>query len=86
MSETKRKPLILERGTVTSKSGEQTIRVTLEYQTRHPKYGKILRRRTSAHVHDEGNKAQVGDLVDIVKCRPLSKTKNWRLIRIVEPG
>ncbi len=84
MSERERKPLILERGTVTSKSGDQTIRVILEYQTRHPKYGKILRRRSTAHVHDPANAAQVGDVVDIVKCRPKSKTKNWRLVTVVQ--
>ena len=84
MSEKQRKPLILERGTVTSKSGDQTIRVSLEYLTRHPKYGKILRRRKTAHVHDQANVAKVGDVVDIVKCRPISKTKNWRLIQVAK--
>jgi len=72
------------KGLVSSKSGDQTIRVTLQYQTRHPKYAKILRRRTSAHVHDQDNAAGLGDLVEICKCRPRSKTKNWRLIKVLE--
>lgn len=84
MTETLRKELILERGTVTCKSGNQTVRVVLEYQTRHSKYGKISRRRTMAHVHDQENEANVGDVVDIVKCRPISKTKNWRLVRVAQ--
>ena len=84
MTETLRKELILERGTVTCKSGNQTVRVVLEYQTRHSKYGKILRRRTMAHVHDQENEANVGDVVDIVKCRPISKTKNWKLVRVAQ--
>ena len=79
-----RKHIIIERGIVKSKSGDKTVKVDLEYQTKHPKYGKILRRRTRAHVHDDQNQARIGDVVDITKCRPISKTKTWRLVRIVE--
>jgi small subunit ribosomal protein S17 len=71
-------------GTVDSKSGDQTVRVKLEYQTKHAKYGKFLRRRTTANVHDQDNTAKVGDLVEIVKCKPMSKTKHWRLVRVIE--
>ena len=55
----------------------------LNYLTKHPKYGKILKRRTVAHVHDENNQAQEGDFVEISKCRPMSKTKTWRLMRVI---
>ena len=85
-TETKRKLPLLFKGVVSSKSGDKTIRVTLKYQTCHPKYGKILKRRTSAHVHDEKNVAKLGDQVEICKCRPFSKTKNWRLVRVLQAG
>ena len=84
MVETQRKPLTQYRGVVISTSGQKTVKVKLEYQARHPKYGKILRRRTIAHVHDEKNQTHPGDIVEICKCRPVSRTKNWRLLRIVE--
>ena len=83
-TETKRKPPLLFKGVVSSKSGDKTIQVTLKYQTCHPKYGKILKRHTHAHVHDEKNVAKLGDQVEICKCRPLSKTKNWRLVRVFQ--
>ncbi len=85
MAETQeRKMLRTYRGVVASKSGDKTIRVRMDYQTKHPKYGKILRRRTHAHVHDAENVAKVGDTVDICKCRPMSKTKTWRLIQVIQ--
>jgi len=84
MAETQRKPLKKFKGVVSKKSGDKTVRVVLEYQTRHPKYGKILRRRTVALVHDEANTAGVGDTVEICKSRPMSKRKAWRLLKVVE--
>ena len=84
MTEQVRKTLTTYKGIVASKSGDKTVRVTLEYQTTHPKYGKMLRRRTGAHVHDESNVAQIGDTVEICKCRPMSKTKTWRLVQVLE--
>jgi len=84
MSQTERKVPTLYSGRVSRKSGRQTVRVVLDYTTKHPKYGKILKRRTVAHVHDENNESQVGDLVSICKCRPLSKTKSWRLVSVLE--
>lgn len=84
MTEQQRKPSAIYKGVVASKSGDKTIRVTLAYQTSHPKYGKILNRRTRAHVHDEANTANVGDTVEICKCRPMSKTKTWRLVKVLE--
>jgi small subunit ribosomal protein S17 len=72
------------RGVVASDKGNKTIKVVVEYQTRHPKYGKFLKRRTVLHAHDETNDAKEGDTVEIAECRPLSKTKHHRLLRIVE--
>ena len=83
MAEVQKKKLVTYCGVVSTSSGDKTVRVVLNYLTKHPKYGKILKRRTVAHVHDEGNQAKVGDTVEITKCRPLSKTKNWRLVRVV---
>src|SRR4051812_34864394 len=72
------------RGVVASDKGNKTIKVVVEFQTRHAKYGKYLKRRTSFAAHDEKNDAKEGDTVEIAECRPLSKTKHHRLLRIVE--
>ena len=61
-----------------------TSPAVINYLVRHPKYGKYVRRRTSLHVHDERNEARVGDRVEIAECRPISKTKSWTLMRVVE--
>jgi len=71
-------------GVVASDKGDKTIRVVVNYQTKHPKYGKYLKRRTVLHAHDEKNEAREGDTVEIAECRPLSKTKHHRLLRIVQ--
>ena len=71
-------------GTVASDKMDKSLRVEIERRNRHPKYGKIVRSRTVCHVHDEENQAKVGDVVEIVECRPRSKTKRWELVRIVE--
>ena len=84
MTATDRKALRTYQGVVASKSGDQTVRVVLSYLCKHAKYGKILKRRTVAHVHDRDNAAKIGDSVEIAKCRPVSKTKNWRLLRVIE--
>ena len=70
-------------GIVTSAGRQKTIRVTIEFLVRHPKYGKYIRRRTVIHAHDEKNECGVGDKVELMHCRPLSKTKTWRLVRII---
>jgi small subunit ribosomal protein S17 len=72
------------RGVVASDKGNKTIKVVVDYQAKHPKYGKIMKRRTVLHAHDESNDAKLGDTVEIAECRPLSKTKHHRLLRIVE--
>ena len=71
-------------GVVASDKGDKTIKVVVNYQTKHPKYGKYLKRRTVLHAHDEKNEAREGDTVEIAECRPLSKTKRWRLVEVVE--
>jgi small subunit ribosomal protein S17 len=70
-------------GIVTSAARDKTIRVTITYLVRHSKYGKYLRRRTRLHVHDEKNECVAGDKVLVMETRPLSKTKNWRLVKIL---
>jgi len=79
-----RKPLRTVVGVVASDKGDKSIKVVVNFQTRHAKYGKYLKRRTVYHAHDEQNQAGEGDTVEIAECRPMSKTKHHRLIRIVE--
>jgi small subunit ribosomal protein S17 len=71
-------------GLVSSKSGLKSIRVTIDYKVKHPKYGKYIRRRTKLAVHDELNASGVGDVVEITECRPYSKMKSWRVIRVIQ--
>ncbi len=69
-------------GVVTSERMDKTITVLVERRVQHPIYGKIVRRSSKLHAHDEGNEGHVGDTVTVEECRPLSKTKTWRLKRI----
>lgn len=71
-------------GVVDSDTRPQTRRVVVSFMSQHPKYGKYIRQRTVLHVHDEKNESHNGDLVEVAPCRPLSRTKRWRLVRIVE--
>ncbi len=71
-------------GVVISNSGNKSIKVAIDFKVRHPKYGKYVKRRTKLGVHDEHNQARVGDVVEVVESRPYSKTKSWRLVRVVE--
>ena len=71
-------------GVVISNSGDKSIKVAIDFKVKHPKYGKYVRRRTKLGVHDEHNQTSLGDLVDVVRSRPYSKTKSWRLIRVVQ--
>jgi small subunit ribosomal protein S17 len=75
-----------EIGVVTSDKMNKTRRVEVETLYPHPKYGKMLRRRTICLAHDETNESQHGDLVEIMETRPLSKLKRWRIVRIVREG
>ncbi len=69
---------------VISNSGDKSVKVAIDFKVKHPKYGKYVKRRTKLGVHDEHNQAGTGDVVEIAECRPHSKTKNWRLVRVVE--
>ncbi len=73
-------------GIVASISGDKTIRVTVDALAKHPMYGKYIRRCTHLCVHDPGNEARVGDVVEIVLSRRISKRKSWRLGSIVRRG
>ena len=71
-------------GTVVSISGDKSITVKIDYRKRHPKYGKMMTISKKLHAHDEKNEAGLGDTVTVMETRPLSKTKRWRLVEIVE--
>ena len=73
-------------GFVTSDKMNKTRRVEINRLKKHPKYGKFLRRKTVCYVHDENNESHVGDQVEIMETRPLSKMKRWRLLRVVAAG
>lgn len=71
-------------GRVSSNRMDKTVTVVVERQIAHPLYGKFIRRRTKLHAHDENNECREGDLVMVEPCRPLSKTKSWRLVKVLE--
>ncbi len=71
-------------GKVVSNKMEKTIVVAIEDNVRHPKYGKIIKRTVKISAHDELNQCAIGDKVSVMETRPLSKTKRWRLVEIVE--
>jgi small subunit ribosomal protein S17 len=71
-------------GIVVSNKGEKSITVRIDIARRHPTYEKVVRRSRTLHAHDEGNEAGEGDVVRIVETRPLSKTKRWRLVEVLE--
>lgn len=71
-------------GRVVSDKMDKTITVLVERRVKHPLYGKVIIRSKKYHAHDENNECQIGDLVEIQECRPLSKTKAWSLVRLVE--
>jgi small subunit ribosomal protein S17 len=62
----------------------KTLRVQVEFLVRHSKYGKYMRDRSILHVHDEKQEAHLGDRVEVMECRPVSKLKNWRLVKVLE--
>jgi small subunit ribosomal protein S17 len=70
-------------GRVVSNKMHKTMVVLVERKVKHPKYGKYLKRSTKLHVHDEENVCQIGDIVEIIQSCPVSKTKSWRLLRVM---
>ena len=75
-----------EIGVVTRAKQTKTRRVEIERLVPHPKYGKFIRSRTICYAHDEADSTREGDLVEIMETRPLSKTKRWRIVRVVRAG
>jgi small subunit ribosomal protein S17 len=71
-------------GVVTSSAGDKSATIMIERRIKHPLYGKIITRSTKLHVHDEANECAKGDTILIEECRPMSKTKSWKLVKIVE--
>ncbi len=71
-------------GTVTSNKMTKTITVAVERKVKHPIYGKFVKKTTKFHAHDEKDECTIGDVVKIMETRPLSKTKRWRLIEVIE--
>lgn len=71
-------------GRVTSDKMDKTITVVVERKVKHPLYGKYQSRRSKLHAHDENNECKIGDLVQVVECRPISRSKSWRLVKVIE--
>lgn len=78
---TKRKTQI---GFVSSRSGDKSIKVTVAYKTPHPLYHKVVNRQTVLHVHDEKNETKVGDKVEVMETRPISRLKRWRVVSVLQ--
>jgi small subunit ribosomal protein S17 len=71
-------------GFVTSRSGDKSIKVTVPFKVPHPRYQKVINRKTVVHVHDESNDTHLGDKVEIMETRPISRLKRWRVTKVVE--
>ena len=71
-------------GVVVSSKMDKTVVVAIEDNVKHPIYGKIIKRTLKVHAHDENNECSIGDKVEVMETRPLSKTKRWRLVEIIE--
>jgi small subunit ribosomal protein S17 len=71
-------------GTVTSRMGDKSIKVTVPYKIPHPRYQKVINRKTVLHVHDEKNETKTGDRVEIMETRPISRLKCWRIVKVLE--
>ena len=84
MSEQRKKMRKLRVGKVVSDKMQKTVVVAIEDNVPHPKYGKIIKRTVKIHVHDENNVCGIGDKVAVMETRPLSNTKRWRLVEIIE--
>ena len=81
---TPEKKLVTFRGVVESDKRDRTRTVVFNFQAKHPKYGKIMKERTVLQVHDEKNASKLGDVVIVEPCRRMSKTKTWRIQRVVD--
>jgi small subunit ribosomal protein S17 len=81
---TEEKVLRTQIGSVISDRMDKTVTVLIERKVKHPLYGKFVKKSTKLHVHDENNECAMGDTVQITECRPLSKTKSWTLVKVLE--
>lgn len=81
MSEVKVKRTVT--GVITSNKMDKTVTVMIERVVKHPVYGKYIKRSSKVHAHDESNECNIGDTVEVIECRPLSKSKTWNLEKIV---
>ncbi len=73
-------------GVVESDKREKSRKVVVAFKAKHPLYGKYVRKRSVLQVHDENNESRLGDTVEIEECPPISKTKSWRLVRVIRRG
>lgn len=71
-------------GFVSSRMGDKSIKVTIPFKTPHPRYHKVISRKTVVHVHDEKNETRIGDKVEIMETRPISRLKRWRIVSVLE--
>jgi small subunit ribosomal protein S17 len=78
------KVLRIQTGSVVSDKMNKSAVVLIERKVKHPIYGKFMKKSTKLHIHDENNDCSVGDTVQISECRPISKTKSWKLVKVVE--
>jgi len=78
------KVLRIQTASVVSDKMDKSAVVMIERRVKHPIYGKFMRKSTKLHIHDENNECSVGDTVQISECRPISKTKSWKLVKVVE--
>ena len=78
------KVLRTQTGSVISDKMDKSATVLIERKVKHPLYGKYIKKSTKLHVHDENNECALGDTVQITECRPMSKTKSWTLVKIVD--
>lgn len=78
------KVLRIQIGSVISNKMDKSATVLIERKVKHPLYGKFVKKSTKLHIHDENNECSMGDTVQITECRPISKTKSWALVKIVD--
>ena len=78
------KVLRIQTGSVVSDKMNKSAVVLIERRVKHPIYGKFMKKSTKLHIHDENNECGIGDTVQITECRPISKTKSWKLVKVVE--
>jgi len=83
MSEERNSRKLLQ-GVVSSRSGDKSVKVTVAYKIPHPRFHKVINRKTVLHAHDEQNETKPGDKVEIMETRPLSKLKRWRITRVLQ--